>query len=98
MAARSRSTPANSAPLPASAITDVSVEELAQIGEGEIAYLRLMRSEDIRSAFPEAPELAPGMHLFALLSADGSPILLADSKAAALANAWEQDLKTVSLH
>jgi hypothetical protein len=84
--------------LPAALIADVTPEQLARLGEGEVAYLRLMRSEEISAAFPEAPELAPGMHLFALLSADGTPILLADSKAAALANAWENDLRTVSLH
>ena len=78
--------------------TNITPEELGQIGEGEVAYLKLMRSEDIRKAFPQAPELAPGLKLFALLSADGTPILLADSKAAALANAWEQELVTVSLH
>jgi hypothetical protein len=77
---------------------NITPEELAQIGEGEVAYLKLMRSEDIRKAFPQAPELAPGLKLFALLSADGTPILLADSRAAALANAWEQELETVSLH
>lgn len=76
----------------------VTPEELAQIGEGEVAYLKLMRSEEIRRAFPQAPELAPGLKLFALLSADGTPILLADSKAAALANAWENELETVSVH
>ncbi len=78
--------------------TNITPEELAQIGEGQVAYLRLMLSEDIRKAFPQAPDLAPGLKLFALLSADGTPILLADSKAAALANAWEHELETVSLH
>jgi hypothetical protein len=73
-------------------------EQFAQMGEGEVAYLKLMRSEEIREAFPEAPQLQPGLRLFALLSADGSPILLADTKAAALANAWEHDLRTVSVH
>jgi hypothetical protein len=73
-------------------------EQFAQLGEGEVAYLKLMRSEEIRAAFPEAPQLQPGLKLFALLSADGSPILLADTKAAALANAWEHELQTVSVH
>jgi hypothetical protein len=86
---------ANLLPAP---FANITPEELAQIGEGEVAYLRLMRSEDIRKAFPQAPDLAPGLKLFALLSADGTPILLADSKAAALANAWEHELETVSLH
>jgi hypothetical protein len=76
----------------------LTAEQFAQLGEGEVAYLKLMRSEEIREAFPEAPQLQPGIRLFALLSADGSPILLADTKAAALANAWEHELQTVSVH
>jgi hypothetical protein len=76
----------------------LTAEQFAQLGEGEVAYLKLMRSEEIREAFPEAPQLQPGLSLFALLSADGSPILLADTKAAALANAWEHELQTVSVH
>jgi len=42
--------------------------------------------------------IRPGLELFALLSADGSPIMLTDSKDAAIANAWQQELETVSLH
>jgi hypothetical protein len=76
----------------------ITPQELAQIGEGHIAYLKLMKSEDIRKAFPDAPHLEPGIKLFALLGADGAPLVLADTKAAALANAWEQELHTVSLH
>jgi hypothetical protein len=48
--------------------------------------------------FPQAPVIRPGLELFALLSADGSPIMLTDSKDAAIANAWQQELETVSLH
>jgi hypothetical protein len=76
----------------------MSQAELAQLGEGQVAYVKLMRTEDIRAAFPQAPDLQPGMRMFALLSADGSPILLSDSRDAALANAWENELTTVSLH
>ncbi len=76
----------------------VSEEQLAQMGDGDIAYVKQMRSEDIQLAFPQIGEIEPGLRLFALLSADGSPILLTDSKDDAIANAWEQDLETVSLH
>jgi hypothetical protein len=70
----------------------------ARLGGGEIAYLRPMLSEEVHAIFPQAPELAPGMKLWALLSADGQPIMLTDSKAAAIANAQEHDLETVSVH
>jgi hypothetical protein len=42
--------------------------------------------------------LAPGLKLFALLSASGTPILLTDSRDAAVANAWAHDLQPVGLH
>jgi hypothetical protein len=79
-------------------VADMTANEFAQLGEGEIAYLKLMRAEEINRLFPQAPELEPGSRFFALLGADGSPILLADSRAAALANAWEHELETVSVH
>jgi hypothetical protein len=71
---------------------------LASLGEGQIAYVKAMSSEEVRRLYPQAPDLAPGLELFALLSASGTPILLTDSRETALANAWAHDLKTVSLN
>jgi hypothetical protein len=76
----------------------ITPEQLAQMGDGAIAYVRQMRSEDIQLAFPQIGEIEPGLRLFALLSADGTPILLTDSRDDAIANAWEHDLETVSVH
>lgn len=72
--------------------------ELAELGEGEVAYVKPMSSDEVRRLFPQARDLAPGLDLFALLSASGEPILVADSRDAAVANAWAHDLETVSLH
>jgi hypothetical protein len=72
--------------------------ELAALGEGQVAYVKPMRSDEVRRLFPQAPQLAPGLQLFALLSASGTPIMLTDSRDAAVANAWQHDLETVSLH
>jgi hypothetical protein len=76
----------------------MSADEFAHLGGGSIAYLRPIRSEDIGDLFPDAPDIQPGLQLFALLAADGTPILLTDSKDAALANALENELQTVSVH
>ena len=76
----------------------VTASELAGLGGGKLAYVKTMLSEDINRLFPHAPDLEPGLELFALLGADGTPILVTDSRDAALANAWENDLETVSLH
>jgi hypothetical protein len=72
--------------------------DLAALGEGHLAYVRPIRSEEVRQFFPQAPELTPGLDLFALLSASGAPIMLADSREVVLANAFAHDLQPVSLH
>lgn len=72
--------------------------DLAALGEGHIAYVRPIRSEEVKRLFPQAPDLSPGLDLFALLSASGAPILLADSRDIVIANALAHDLHTVSLH
>lgn len=77
---------------------DVSPETLATLGEGHIAYVKQICSEDVPGLFPQAPHLAPGMKLFALHAADGTPIMLTDSREAAIANAWSNELETVSVH
>jgi len=79
-------------------VKNMPQDQFAALGGGEIAYLRPVRSEDVHSLFPQAPEMAPGVDLWALLSAAGQPIMLTDSKAAALAGARENDLQTVSVH
>jgi hypothetical protein len=78
--------------------TTMARDEFERLGGGEIAYLRPLRSEDAHVLFPQAPELQPGMQLWALLTANGQPIMLTDSKAAAIANAHEHDLQPVSVH
>ena len=76
----------------------VSLEALATLGEGHLAYVKQIRSEDVPGLFPQAPQIAPGLKLFALHAADGTPIMLTDSREAAIANAWSNELETVSLH
>ena len=72
--------------------------DLATLGEGHVAYVKAVSGRDVKRLFPQAPDLAPDLHLFALLSASGSPILVTDSREAALANALAHDLRPVSLH
>jgi hypothetical protein len=80
--------------------TEISPEALAHLGDGRIAYVKTIRSEDVRAMFPQAqmPQMPPGQMLFALHAADGTPIMLTDSREAAVANAWSQELETVSVH
>jgi hypothetical protein len=76
----------------------ISPQALAVLGGGKIAYVKAIRSEDVQAMFPQAPELRPGIQLFALHAADGTPIMLTDTREAAIANAWSQELETVSVH
>ena len=79
---------------------EMTPEALADLGGGRLAYVKAIRSEDVAALIPQmqVPKLAPGITLFALHAADGTPIMLTDSREAAIANAWSQELETVSLH
>jgi len=80
---------------PASSMT---AEQFAHLGGGHIAYVKPMLGEEAIRLFPQVQGVQPGLQLFALCGADGSPLMLTDSRDAAIANAWEQELRTVSLH
>jgi hypothetical protein len=80
------------------AAVKLTPEAFAVLGGGEIAYVITVRSEDVKGMFPQAPTMAPGIQLFALHAADGTPIILTDSRESAIASAREHELSTVSLH
>ena len=77
---------------------NITQDALAHLGDGRIAYVKQIQSEDVRTMFPQAPNIAPGIKLFALCAANGTPIMLTDTREAALANAWSQELEAVSVH
>ncbi len=76
----------------------VTQDQLAHIGEGSVAYVREIVSDDLKGKFPGIPEIAPGTRLWALFAANGQPILLSDERERALAGAFENDLIPVALH
>jgi hypothetical protein len=73
-------------------------EAFAVLGGGQVAYVREIKSEEVKTLFPQAPMIAPGMKLFSLHAADGTPIIVTDSREAAVANAREHELDMVSVH
>ena len=77
---------------------DLTPELFARLGAGQVGYLRQMSSDDLARLFPGAAHIARGLRLWALLNADGTPIIVADSREAALANAYEHDLTMVPVH
>jgi hypothetical protein len=76
----------------------ITANDLASIGEGHLAYLRRMSSDDIRARFPSAQSIQPGLDLWALFSADGTPLAVSDDRGSILASATENQLLTVSIH
>lgn len=78
--------------------TILTPTELAHLGEGSIAYLREIDSEELVGKFPGMPQIAPGTTLWAVFAANGQPIMLTDGRDAALAGALQNDLTPVSLH
>lgn len=78
--------------------TTVTEAQLAHLGEGQVAYLRKVSSDDLRGRFPGLTNIAPGLELWALFAANGQPILLSDARDRALAGAFENELTTVSIH
>ena len=77
---------------------DFTLSDLAALGHGKVAYVRTMRSEEVQKLLPQVEGIPKDIDLFALLSADGTPIMIADSRDELTANAWENELVTVSVH
>jgi len=75
-----------------------SQRELARLGGGEVAYIRVLTSEEAQRLYPAVEGLPPGVNLFALHAADGTPIALTDSRQAALSHAMGDKLEVISVH
>jgi hypothetical protein len=73
-------------------------EHLAALGAGQLAYVKPIMSEDAAKLYPQVGAIRPGVKLFTLHAADGTPIMIADSAEVAMANALENELVTVALH
>jgi hypothetical protein len=72
--------------------------ELARLGGGQVAYIKILSSDDARRMFPAIEGLPPGISLYALHAADGTPIALTDTRQAALSHAMDDELEIASVH
>jgi hypothetical protein len=76
----------------------LSVEELAQLGNGALSYIREVEGRDvIRMVGPQA-QVLPDAKLFCLFNANGSPISISGTREAAADSAAEHELVEISLH
>ena len=80
------------------AIALISKQELAALGDGEVAYIREMTSDEVTRVFPAIEGIRAGTNLFALHAADGRPIALTDDRATAIEHAMGDELEIATVH
>lgn len=76
----------------------MSMSELAQLGGGKIAYIKVLSAEQAKRMFPAVEGIPSGIDLYALHAADGTPLALTDSRQAALGHAMGDELEIASVH
>jgi hypothetical protein len=76
----------------------MSMSELAQLGGGKVAYIKVMTTDQAKQMFPAVEGIPAGIDLFALHAADGTPLALTDCRQAALGHAMGDELEIASLH
>ena len=76
----------------------ISPVELAQLGDGQVAYIKQMTTAEAGRMFPAIEGIPKGIALFALHAADGTPLALTDSMQAALSHAMDDELHVARVH
>ena len=76
----------------------MSERELAALGGGRIAYIKVLSSEEAKRIYPSIEDVPSGISLYALHSADGTPIALTDTLQAAIGHALGDELEIASVH
>ena len=91
--AKTRRSKSSGGPPPA-----VTLSELAKLGGGKIAYIKMLTTDEAKEMFPAVTGIPSGINLYALNAADGTPIALTDSLQAAVGHAMDDELEIASLH
>ena len=76
----------------------LSTFELAKLGHGEVAYIKMLTAKEAQEAFPAIEGLPTGINLYALHGADGTPLALTDSRQAAVGHALGDELEGRAIH
>ena len=77
---------------------ELSPEELAQLGNGALSYIREIEGRDVIRLVGRQAHVAPDAKLFCLFNANGSPISISGTREAAADSAVEHELVAISLH
>lgn len=72
--------------------------ELARLGGGQVAYIKLMMPAEARRLYPSVPDLPRGIELYALHAADGTPLAITDTMRAAVEHAMGDELEIATVH
>jgi hypothetical protein len=78
--------------------TTISAEELAQIGNGALSYIKEVEGRDVIKMVGPAVQVAPNDKLFCLFNANGSPISISGTHEGAITSAAEHELIAVTVH
>ncbi len=76
----------------------MSTLEFAALGGGQVAYIKVMSSDEAKRMYPSVEDVPSGINLYALQAADGTPIALTDTLQAAIGHAMGDELELASLH
>ena len=76
----------------------MSLTELAQLGGGKVAYIKVMNHDEAKELFPAVENLPEGIDLYSLHAADGTPLILTDSRSAAVGHAIGDELEIAAVH
>src|SRR5262249_58914097 len=76
----------------------MSMSELAKLGGGKVAYIKVMTHDEAKELFPAVENLPEGIDLYSLHAADGTPLVLTDSRSAAVGHALGDELEIAAVH
>jgi hypothetical protein len=76
----------------------ISPEELAQIGNGALSYIREVEGRDVIRMVGPSVQVSPDDRLFCLFNANGAPISVSGTREGAVSSAAEHELIAVTVH
>jgi hypothetical protein len=82
----------------AATVPPMSMADLAKLGGGKVAYIKTMTHDEAKELFPAVEGLPTGIDLFSLHAADGTPLVLTDSRQSAIGHAMGDELEIASVH
>lgn len=78
---------------------ELTLEDLSELDLSDIVYVKSVTSEEVKAADVEGTESLPdGIMLYAVHTADGTPVALLDNRDTAFAAARQYSMEPMSVH